>query len=120
MPVRQLTDICVKNGGDHFLSEVTSREFMDNLVSILKMPGLNHSVRDDILKYIQNWSLAFEGKPSLSYVNQVYKTLKSEGIHLVDLLSPRFTLAAQDIISLQRILPWRTLPWLIRRPLLNG
>lgn len=76
-----LTDICVKNGGDHFLSEVTSREFMDNLVSILKMPGLNHSVRDDILKYIQNWSLAFEGKPSLSYVNQVYKTLKSEGHH---------------------------------------
>ncbi|KAG1765209.1 hypothetical protein EDD22DRAFT_881093 [Suillus occidentalis] len=76
-----LTDICVKNGGDHFLSEVTSREFMDNLVSIFKMPGLNHSVRDDILKYIQNWSLAFEGKPSLSYVNQVYKTLKSEGYH---------------------------------------
>lgn len=76
-----LTDICVKNGGDHFLSEVTSREFMDNMVSILKMPGLNHSVRDDILKYIQNWSLAFEGKPSLSYVNQVYKTLKSEGHH---------------------------------------
>lgn len=76
-----LTDICVKNGGDHFLSEVTSREFMDNLVSILKMPGLNHSVKDDILKYIQNWSLAFEGKPSLSYVNQVYKTLKSEGHH---------------------------------------
>jgi len=76
-----LTDICVKNGGDHFLSEVTSREFMDNLVSILKMPGLNHSVRDDILKYIQNWSLAFEGKPNLSYVNQVYKTLKSEGHH---------------------------------------
>lgn len=76
-----LTDICVKNGGDHFLSEVTSREFMDNLVSILKMPGLNHSVRDDILKYIQNWSLAFEGKPNLSYVNQVYKTLQSEGHH---------------------------------------
>ncbi|KAG2101863.1 uncharacterized protein F5147DRAFT_708336 [Suillus discolor] len=76
-----LTDICVKNGGDHFLTEVASREFMDNLVSILKMPGLNHSVRDDILKYIQNWSLAFEGKPSLSYVNQVYKTLKSEGHH---------------------------------------
>ncbi|KAG2134565.1 uncharacterized protein EDB93DRAFT_1331216 [Suillus bovinus] len=76
-----LTDICVKNGGDHFLSEVASREFMDNLVSILKIPGLNHSVRDDILKYIQNWSLAFEGKPSLSYVVQVYKTLKNEGHH---------------------------------------
>ncbi|KAH7884105.1 hypothetical protein F5I97DRAFT_1898369 [Phlebopus sp. FC_14] len=74
-----LTDVCVKNGGDHFLNEVASREFIDNLVSILKVPGLNHAVKSDILKYIQNWSLAFEGKPSLSYVGQVYKTLKSEG-----------------------------------------
>jgi growth factor-regulated tyrosine kinase substrate len=70
----------VKNGGDHFLTELASREFMDNLVSILKMPGLNQSVKNDMLKYIQNWSLAFEGKPSLNYVDQVYKTLKSEGM----------------------------------------
>ncbi|KAF9235859.1 ubiquitin binding protein [Melanogaster broomeanus] len=74
-----LTDTCVKNGGDHFLTEIASREFMDNLVSILKVPALNHTVKSDILKYIQNWSLAFEGKPILSYVGQVYKTLKSEG-----------------------------------------
>ncbi|KAG8220716.1 hypothetical protein J3R82DRAFT_3046 [Butyriboletus roseoflavus] len=74
-----LTDICVKNGGDHFLTEIASREFIDNLVSILKIPGLNHTVKSDILKYIQNWALAFEGKPSLSYVGQVYKTLKNEG-----------------------------------------
>ncbi|KAH7920490.1 ubiquitin binding protein [Leucogyrophana mollusca] len=74
-----LTDVCVKNGGDHFLTEVASREFVDNLVSILKIPGLNHLVKTDILKYIQNWSLAFEGKPNLYYVGQVYKTLKSEG-----------------------------------------
>jgi growth factor-regulated tyrosine kinase substrate len=53
---------------------------MDNLVSILKMPGLNQSVKNDMLKYIQNWSLAFEGKPNLNYVDQVYKTLKSEGM----------------------------------------
>ncbi|KAI6043784.1 hypothetical protein EDC04DRAFT_2946350 [Pisolithus marmoratus] len=76
-----LTDTCVKNGGDHFLVEVASREFIDNLVSILKVPGTNHLVKADILKYVQNWALAFEGKPSLSYVGQVYKTLKSEGFH---------------------------------------
>lgn len=52
---------------------------MDNLVSILKMPALNREVKEAILRYTQNWSYAFEGKSSLSYVEQVYKTLKTEG-----------------------------------------
>ncbi|KXN86152.1 Vacuolar protein sorting-associated protein 27 [Leucoagaricus sp. SymC.cos] len=74
-----LTDICVKNGGDHFLVEIASREFIDNLVSILKIPGLNHDLKNTILRLIQNWSVAFEGKYSLGYVGQVYKTLQGEG-----------------------------------------
>lgn len=77
---RQLTDICVKNGGDHFLTEIASREFMDNLVSILKIPTLNPEVKTDILRLIQNWSVAFEGKPALLLVGQVYNTLKQEGM----------------------------------------
>ncbi|ESK84659.1 vacuolar protein sorting-associated protein 27 [Moniliophthora roreri MCA 2997] len=75
----KLTDTCVKNGGDHFLVEIGSREFIDNLASILRMPTLNHEVKATILRLIQNWSVAFEGKPSLSYVGTIYKTLKSEG-----------------------------------------
>ncbi|KAJ8487448.1 hypothetical protein ONZ45_g14333 [Pleurotus djamor] len=74
-----LTDVCVKNGGDLFLAEVASREFMDNLVSILKIPALNLDVKNSLLRHIQNWSIAFEGKPSLGYVGQVYKTLLNEG-----------------------------------------
>ncbi|KAJ8088873.1 Vacuolar protein-sorting-associated protein 27 [Marasmius tenuissimus] len=74
-----LTDICVKNGGDHFLAEIGSREFIDNLVSILKIPNGSREVNNSILRHIQNWSVAFEGKPSLSYVGTVYKTLQSEG-----------------------------------------
>ncbi|KAF8641540.1 hypothetical protein AX16_009917 [Volvariella volvacea WC 439] len=74
-----LTDICIKNGGDPFLVEIASREFMDNLVSILKMPTLNHDVKNTMLRLIQNWSIAFEGKPALSYVGQVYRTLTGEG-----------------------------------------
>ncbi|KAJ7222573.1 hypothetical protein GGX14DRAFT_429096 [Mycena pura] len=74
-----LADICVKNGGDLFLAEIASREFMDNLVSILKIPVLNTDVKNNILRLVQNWSIAFEGKPSLNYVGQVYKTLTSEG-----------------------------------------
>jgi hypothetical protein len=75
----QLTDTCIKNGGDHFLVEIASREFMDNLVSILKIPVLNHEVKQRILRLIQSWATSFEGKPNLSYVGQVYKTLKQEG-----------------------------------------
>ncbi|TFK71731.1 ubiquitin binding protein [Pluteus cervinus] len=74
-----LTDTCVKNGGDQFLTEVASREFMDNLVSILKIPALNLDVKNTILRLVQNWSVAFEGKPSLGYVGQVYRTLMNEG-----------------------------------------
>ncbi|KAF8634107.1 hypothetical protein AX15_001073 [Amanita polypyramis BW_CC] len=73
-----LTDTCVKNGGDLFLNEIASREFMDNLVSILNMQNLHHEVKSTILKHIQNWSIAFEGKPNLSYVGQVYKNLQQE------------------------------------------
>ncbi|THH10571.1 hypothetical protein EW145_g1224 [Phellinidium pouzarii] len=76
-----VTDTCIKNGGDHFLVEVASREFMDNLVSILKIPVLNLDVKNKILRLIQNWAIAFEGKPSLAYVGQVYKTLMNEGFN---------------------------------------
>lgn len=75
----QLTDVCIKNGGDAFLAEIASREFMDNLVSILKMPILNHDVKNKILRLVQDWAIAFEGKPSLSYTGEIYRTLQREG-----------------------------------------
>jgi growth factor-regulated tyrosine kinase substrate len=69
----------VKNAGDPFLVEIASREFIDNLVSILKIPTLNGDVKNMVLRLVQNWSTAFEGKSSLSYVGQVCETLKKEG-----------------------------------------
>jgi growth factor-regulated tyrosine kinase substrate len=41
----QLNDIRVKNGGDLFLVEIASREFMGNLALILKMPARNSDVK---------------------------------------------------------------------------
>ncbi|KAF9185174.1 Vacuolar protein-sorting-associated protein 27 [Haplosporangium sp. Z 767] len=75
-----LTDVCVKNGGQHFLSEVASREFMDNLVSILKSPvGCNVEVRNKILALIQTWGRLFRGKKGLGYVCDMHMILQHEG-----------------------------------------
>ena len=53
---------------------------MDNLVSILKTPTLNRDVKNKILRCVQTWAISFKGKHNLSYVEQVYKTLKAEGM----------------------------------------
>lgn len=75
-----LTDTCIKNGGNHFLVEIATREFMDNLVSLLRAPGaITPAVKARILELIQLWSSAFESNANLSYVGEVYKTLKAEG-----------------------------------------
>jgi growth factor-regulated tyrosine kinase substrate len=60
---------------------------MDNLVSILKVPALNHQVKNTILRLVQNWSTAFEGRYALAYVSQVYKSLQSDGAQIISFLS---------------------------------
>ncbi|KAI8363505.1 hypothetical protein B0O80DRAFT_378731 [Mortierella sp. GBAus27b] len=75
-----LTDVCVKNGGQHFLVEVASREFIDNLTSILKTPaGCNQDVRNKILSLIQSWGNLFRGKQGLGYVCDTFTILRHEG-----------------------------------------
>ncbi|CAG8541353.1 10273_t:CDS:10 [Ambispora gerdemannii] len=73
-----LTDTCVKNGGHHFLIDIASREFVDNLVSILRSTTCNSEVRSKILSLIQTWGIAFDGKPELSYVSDTYRLLKED------------------------------------------
>jgi len=77
-----LTDTCVKNGGSHFMQEIASREFMDNLVSLVKYDGGamgEREVRSKTLELIQAWSGAVQGRESLSYIQDVYRTLQREG-----------------------------------------
>ncbi|KAL9050697.1 MAG: hypothetical protein Q9162_006471 [Coniocarpon cinnabarinum] len=75
-----LADTCIKNGGPHFLTEIASREFMDNLVSLLRQHDeLNYEVRSRILALLQSWAAAAEGRHNLIYISETYKSLQREG-----------------------------------------
>lgn len=88
----------MKNGGSHFLAEIASREFMESIVSLLKVVGpeaINADVRAKILELIQAWATATEGRYDLSYIGEVYRTLQREGYQF----PPRTSVASSMIDS---------------------
>ncbi|KAF2716826.1 ubiquitin binding protein [Polychaeton citri CBS 116435] len=97
-----LCDTCVKNGGSHFMQEVASREFMGELVSLLKYgggggEGCNQEVRTKILDLIQTWAGGAQGRESLSFITETYRTLQHEGFNFppkTDIASSMFDSSA--------------------------
>lgn len=88
---------------------------MDNLVSILKMPALNHDVKTKILRLIQNWALTFEGKPALGYVGEIYRTLQREGMSSVIVSCSASDISVKASRSPLETLPRPVPPWWTRR-----
>ncbi|KAG5359528.1 Vacuolar protein sorting-associated protein 27 [Yarrowia sp. C11] len=76
----QLTDVCIKNGGSHFLVEIASREFVDPLMAVVRNDDANPEVKQRVLQLLQQWSVAFAGQLQLQQVENAVTQLKSEGI----------------------------------------
>ncbi|KAG7195726.1 Vacuolar protein-sorting-associated protein 27 [Scheffersomyces spartinae] len=86
----KLIDLCVKNGGEHFLEAIAAREFMDYLVDYILLVRYNpkdpqivrnearYSVGQLVLLLLKQWSLYFDGRPLLSYVSQCVRKLETK------------------------------------------
>ncbi|CAO3640647.1 unnamed protein product [Mucor fragilis] len=79
MSTLELVDTCVKNSGSTFVKEVATREFMEELTHIIKMPNGSSHVKSKTLSLIQVWGIASKGNPALSYISDTYTLLRAEG-----------------------------------------
>ncbi|CAH2355961.1 vacuolar protein sorting-associated protein 27 [[Candida] railenensis] len=89
--VLQLIDLCVKNGGFHFLVEIATPEFVDYLCDNVFKIHYNIKDRDIqgnpakfevgcyIFQLLRNWSVYFKGQLQLAGVEKAYKQLVREG-----------------------------------------
>lgn len=87
----KLVDLCVKNGGYHFLVELSSKEFIDYLVDYIFKIHYNtkdsHIIENEaryevgcfILSLIKDWTLVFENQDRLNYVERIYRQLLNQG-----------------------------------------
>ncbi|GAA5809104.1 hypothetical protein MFLAVUS_002508 [Mucor flavus] len=75
-----LVDTCVKNSGSSFVKEVATRDFMEEITHLIKVPtGCNQDVKQKVLYLIQVWGIASKGNSSLSYISGTYSLLRAEG-----------------------------------------
>ncbi|KAI8344290.1 hypothetical protein BC941DRAFT_408256 [Chlamydoabsidia padenii] len=74
-----LVDTCVKNSGDAYVREIGSREFMDELATMVRRPTLNVDVKTKVLDSVQTWGIAAKGNPALGYMTDTYSLLRAEG-----------------------------------------
>lgn len=87
----KLVDLCVKNGGTHFIAELNSKEFADYLVDyVLKVhydarsykvysSEAKYGVSVLLLKFIKEWSLYLKDRFDPNYLERHYTLLVNQG-----------------------------------------
>lgn len=87
----KVIDLCVKNCGAHFLSEINQKEFVDYLVDYIFK--VHYDVKDykvysseakykigtTILKFIKEWNLCLKDATHTRYLDRVYELLMLQG-----------------------------------------
>lgn len=93
----KLIDLAVKNGGYHFLVEISSKEFMDYLVDFILKVHYNphdskitsnqakYNVSQYILTLIKSWTTYFKSQLQLNYVEKCYNDLLKRGYEFPDI-----------------------------------
>ncbi|KAI9278317.1 hypothetical protein BDA99DRAFT_491836 [Phascolomyces articulosus] len=88
MATLSLTDTCVKNGGDQFVREIASREFMEGISTLVHSSNTDHNVRQRTLSILQTWAIAAKNTPSLSYLTDTYNLFRAEGVSFPEVQEP--------------------------------
>lgn len=87
----KLCDMCVKNGGSHFLAEVNSKEFISYLVDVIFKGHYDVGSREiynneakkkvgnELLALIQEWATYFKNSGKDSILNRAFASLQGQG-----------------------------------------
>ncbi|KAH9466058.1 hypothetical protein MJO29_007730 [Puccinia striiformis f. sp. tritici] len=99
-------DICIKNGGDNFLKEISAKQFSEDCAQIISNPNSNREVRLKLKTDFQNWALAFESVPILSNSELVSNYKKLKNIQAID-FPPKDPLATAAMVDSMSAPEWR-------------
>lgn len=77
----QVLETCVKNCGKRFHQQITSKDFIQDLIKLIGPKNdPPPALQEKVLNLIQSWADAFRSQPDLSGVYHIYLDLKAKGI----------------------------------------
>lgn len=112
----KLIDLCVKNCGSHFISEINSKEFVDYLIDyIFKVhydvktyqvysSEAKFTVGNQILKLVKEWTLYFQNQES-NYLDKLYNVLVRQGYEFPE-VDPLVAQGASNFIDSEAPPDW--------------